>query len=215
MQLEYSYSTPKGVPGGKVDIGFDDVASRQNEEENGVLKFGMAAMTGTYPGTTVKVPASGATRADIEGVVLSHPNTEKDRDGNVIVRKGATVSVMRRGRVWGRISGDCVPVSGKPAYVVTDGDEAGAFASVSTAASAYVKCASTETGAKEVVSDDTASPTAGQVKVSAVTPVVNGYTPAVGDYVVSKQIHGATLDAAFVFGSEADTVNGIAVIEIR
>ena len=215
MQLTYTYETPKGVPGGKVDISFDDVASRRNEEPDGKLRFGMAAQTGTYPGATVKVPVSGAAKADVEGVVLSAPNTEKDREGHVIVHEGATVSVMRHGRVWGRISSDAVPVSGATAYVVVDGDEAGCFTHASAAESVYVECESTDTGAKQVVSDDTESPTSSQIKVSAVTPVQNGYVPAEGDYVASKQIHGATLDAGFTFGSEADTDNGIAVIEIR
>ena len=205
-QLKYSYDTPKGVPGGKVDISFDNVDTRTNEEADGVLKYGMAVQTGTYPGTTVKVPTSGATKSAIEGVALSLPNTEQDMQGNVVVRNGATIGVMRWGKVWGRLASDAAPVSGQTAYVVVDGEEA---------ASVYVKCASTDSGAKEVVADDTASPTSSQIKVAAVTPVQNGYSPAVGDYVLSKQIHGATLDAGIVFGNQTDADNGIAIVEIR
>ena len=214
-QLKYSYDTPKGVPGGKVDISFDNVDTRTNEEADGVLKYGMAVQTGTYPGTTVKVPTSGATKSAIEGVALSLPNTEQDMQGNVVVRNGATIGVMRWGKVWGRLASDAVPVSGQTAYVVVDGEEAGSFTSASEAASVYVKCASTDSGAKEVVADDTASPTSDQIKVAAVTPVQNGYSPAVGDYVLSKQIHGATLDAGIVFGNQTDADNGIAIVEIR
>lgn len=214
-QLKYSYDTPKGVPGGKVDISFDNVDTRTNEEADGVLKYGMAVQTGTYPGTTVKVPASGATKSAIEGVALSLPNTEQDMQGNVVVRNGATIGVMRRGKVWGRLASDAVPVSGQTAYVVVDGEEAGSFTSASAAASVYVECESTDSGAKEVVADDTASPTSDQIKVSAVTPVQKGYVPAVGDYVLSEQIHGATLDAGIVFGNQTDADNGIAIVEIR
>ena len=58
-QLDYGYSTPKGVTGGKVDIAYDEVITRKNEEADGVLKYGMAAMVGTSKGTGVKVPATG------------------------------------------------------------------------------------------------------------------------------------------------------------
>ncbi len=218
-QLKYSYTTPKGAPGEKFDISFDEVVTRMNQEaEDGVLKFGMAAQTGDVPGVGIKIPVTGATANDIEGIVVRAANTERDMQGRVIVRSGASVGVLRRGKVWGRIASDAQPVYGHTAYVVTDGDESGSFTSASAAASVYIKCASTESGAKEVVTDDTASPTSDQIKLSAVTPVQNGYAPEVGDYVVyvvSKQIHGATLDAGFRFGNAADMENGVAVIEIR
>ena len=215
-QLKYSYNIPKGAPGEKFDISFDEVVTRMNQETNdGVLKFGVAAQTGDAPGVGIKIPVTGAAAKDIEGIVVRSANTERDMQGHVVVRSGASVSVMRRGKIWGRIASDAVPVFGAAAYVVLDGDEAGYFTGASAAASVYIKCASTESGAKEVVADDTASPTSDQIKLSAVTPVQNGYAPEVGDYVISKQIHGATLDAGFIFGNAVDTENGVAVIEIR
>ena len=48
--------------------------------------------------------------------------------------------------------------------------------------------------------------------ISEVKPVVGGYQPAVGDHVLSKQIHGATVDIGAVFGAHSD--NGIAVVEL-
>ena len=75
-QLDYGYSTPKGVAGGKVDIAYDEVITRKNEEADGVLKYGMAAMIGTSKGTGVKVPVTGATADQIEGIVLHAANTE-------------------------------------------------------------------------------------------------------------------------------------------
>ena len=80
-QLNYGYSTPKGVAGGKFDIAYDEVVTRKNEEEDGVLKYGMAAMIGTTKGTGVKVPVSGATAQQIEGIVLRAANTEQDMKG--------------------------------------------------------------------------------------------------------------------------------------
>lgn len=126
-QTTYGYSTPKGVPGGKVDLFHDEVITRMNEAEDGVLKYGMAVMVGTTPGQTVKLPVSGATAKQIEGVLLCHPNTEQDMEGNVIVKKGVSVGVMRTGRIWGRLATDVTPTYGEAAYVVVSGDDAGTF----------------------------------------------------------------------------------------
>ncbi len=212
-QLDYNYSTPKGTPGEKFDISFDEVVTRKNQEEDGILKYGMAAQVGDLAGTAVKVPVSGATRAMIEGIVLRAANTEQDRKGHVVVRKNATVGILKKGNVWGRLASDAVPAYGGTAYVVVDGSEAGTFTSASAAASVYEVCEASTQDAKEVVADDTASPNAAQVKLSAVTPVASGYTPKVGDYVISRQVHGATVDIGATFGNASD--GGIAVIELR
>lgn len=212
-QTNYRYETPKGVPGGKVDIAFDEVITRMNEAEDGVLKFGMVAAVGSTPGSNVTIPKTGTTAGQIEGVVLAHPNTEQDRKGKVVVRKNVTVGIMRKGRVWGRLSADAVPAYGTKAYVVVDGEEAGTFTSASEAASAYYSCESGVSGAKEIVADDTASPSSGQIKISEVIPVSSGYEPAAGDYVVLKQIHSATLDIGAVFGNASD--DGIAIICLK
>lgn len=213
-QMNYSFDTPKGVAGGKVDLAYDEVVTRQNEEADGVLKFGMAAAVGTSAGSTVKVPATGTTKAQIEGVVLHAVNTEQDMSGKVVLKKDVSVGIMRKGHVWGRLAGGAVPSYSAAAYVVVDGNDAGCFTHNSAAVSVYEECESTVSGAKEVVADSIESPTASQIKLSAVTPVVSGYTPAVGDYVASKQLHGATLDIGAKFGNTSDTDNGIAVIEL-
>jgi hypothetical protein len=75
----------------------------------------------------------------------------------------------------------------------------------------YEQCESTDTGAKLIVAD-TATPDTGEIKISDVAPVADGYTPKAGDYVKSVQIYGAGLDVGAVFGTAADTDNGIAVI---
>lgn len=130
-QLNYGFDTPKGVPGGKFDLSFDEVATRMNEAEDGVLKYGMAVAVGTTPGTTVKVPVAGTTAAQIDGIVLCHPNTEQDMNGNVVVKKNASLSVMRKGHVWGRLATDVTPTYGVTAYVVVSGADAGTFTTAS------------------------------------------------------------------------------------
>ena len=112
-QLDYSYTTPKGVAGGKYDIAFDEVITRKNEEADGVLKYGMAAMIGTNAGSDVKV--------------LRAANTEQDMNGHVVVKKCASVGIVRKGRVWCRLASDAEPAYGAKAYVVVTGKDAGTF----------------------------------------------------------------------------------------
>ena len=130
-QMNYNYSTPKGVAGSKADITMvDEVVTRMNEEADGTLKYGMVAMVGTTPGHNVKV-ANGATKAQIEGVVLCAANTEQDRDGKVVVRQNSSVGIMRKGHVWGRLANGVTPTYGATAYVVVTGDDAGTFTTAS------------------------------------------------------------------------------------
>lgn len=131
-QMDYGYRTPKGVAGGKFDIAFDEVVTRKNEEKDGVLKYGMAAMVGTTAGTDVKVPATGCTAAQIEGIVLHAANTEQDMKGKVVVPEGASVGILRKGHVWARIASDAVPAYGAKAYVVVTGEDAGTFTHTDT-----------------------------------------------------------------------------------
>lgn len=126
-QLDYGYSTPKGVAGGKYDIAFDEVITRKNEEADGILKYGMAAMVGTKAGSGVKVPATGCTADKIEGIVLRAANTEQDMGGHVVVKSNTSVGIVRKGHVWGRIASDAVPAYGAKAYVVVTGEDAGTF----------------------------------------------------------------------------------------
>ena len=126
-ELDYGYSTPKGVAGGKYDIAFDEVITRKNEEADGVLKYGMAAMVGTNAGSGVKIPATGCTADKIEGIVLRAANTEQDMGGHVVVKQNASVGILRRGHVWVRPASDAVPAYGAKAYVVVGGDDAGTF----------------------------------------------------------------------------------------
>jgi len=126
-QLDYGYSTPKAVPGAKVDLVHDEVVARINEAEDKAVKYGMAVAVGTSAGHAVTVPTEGTTADKIEGVVVCHPNTEHDLNGDVIVKKGKTLSVMTKGRIWGRLATDVTPVYKAKAYVVVSGADAGTF----------------------------------------------------------------------------------------
>lgn len=126
-QLDYGFSTPKGVAGGKVDLAYDEVVTRQVEDADGVVKFGMAVAIGTSAGATIKKPVEGTTAAQIEGVLLHAANTEQDMNGKVVIKKGTSQGVMRKGHVWGRIASDATPAYGSVAYVVVSGDDAGTF----------------------------------------------------------------------------------------
>lgn len=125
MQANYGYVTQKGIAGGKVDLSFDEVVTRSSED--GKVKFGLAVQVGTTAGKQVKIPATGATKDKIEGVALYEANTEQDMDGNVVLKKGATVSVVKKGKIWARTATSANPVYGKPAYVVLTGEDAGKF----------------------------------------------------------------------------------------
>lgn len=124
-QLNYGYSIPKGIAGGKADLSYDDVVTRSSED--GKVKFGLAVQTGTKAGIGVKLPASGATKDKIEGVAVYAANIEQDMDGNVVLKKGSTISVMRKGKIWARTAANAKPAFGKKAYVVLTGEDAGKF----------------------------------------------------------------------------------------
>lgn len=133
-QMDYNYSTPKGVPGGKVDIAFDEVVTRKNEAEDGVMKYGMAAAVGASAGFGVTVPGADTTAEKIEGIVLCHPNTEQDRNGNVVVRKDVSLGIMKKGHIWGRLAEGVEPSYKEKAYVSVTGDDAGCFTNVADGA---------------------------------------------------------------------------------
>lgn len=70
----------------------------------------------------------------------------------------------------------------------------------------YVRVDSDAEGAKEVVADSTASPTASQIKLGSVTPWAEGYTPKVGDYVVKNAaVKAGTFYTCPIIKLNADT----------
>lgn len=124
-QMDYGYDIRKGVPGGKVDLTYDKVVTRRNEEADGKMVYGVAVTPGTNKGVDVKLPASSTD--PIEGVTIALPNTEQDKDGKVVVTAGRSLSIMQKGHIWGRLATGATPSYGEKAYVVDSGDEAGYF----------------------------------------------------------------------------------------
>lgn len=128
MQKSYSYTTPKGVAGGLMDLSPYSVDSRINgETEPGVLRFGMGVVQGTTPGTNVALPAAATTADKFEGLLLTGFTQEMDSAGEVTIRPKQTVGVLRYGKAWARVSKDAAVSYGDKLYLITSGDEAGLF----------------------------------------------------------------------------------------
>ena len=125
VQTSYNFATPKGVAGGLYDLSPYAVDSRRNEADDGVLKFGMGVVVGTTAGNQVKVPA--ATSDKFEGVALNGFSSELDMDGKLTLKKGATVGVLRKGRVWARIKAGVTVAYGNDVYLIANGANAGLF----------------------------------------------------------------------------------------
>lgn len=123
-QTRYGYSTPMGHAGGIVDLAPYAIDSFITEAEG--VKFGMGVVKGTNPGHTVAIP-DGSTAADFEGITVNNRTTEYDMDGKLHVRKGASVGVMRYGRIYGRVATGVEPAYGDTVYMIVSGEEAGCF----------------------------------------------------------------------------------------
>lgn len=132
VQTTYKYSTPLGQPGGLYDMSWHEIDSFANENNDGVMKFGMGVVRGTSAGKTVKVPVSASTAGQFEGVVVYKPASENTLTGGPVMKKNCTVGVMRYGRIYGLVAADEEPTYGDPVYLVVAGDDAGCFAKTST-----------------------------------------------------------------------------------
>lgn len=121
-QLDYKYTTPSGVPGGKADLSNTVVVSRHVADEDGKLKCGMAVKRGSEKGKTIVLEGT-----DFEGVLLNGGITEMDMKGELHILKGATVNVVTKGKVWVRLAENAKPKYGLPAYVVATGKDIGYF----------------------------------------------------------------------------------------
>ena len=132
VQTTYKYSTPLGQPGGLVDMSWHEIDSFHNENEDGVMKFGMGVVRGTTAGKQVKVPVAASTSATFEGVVVNKPASENQMfDGGPQIRNKATVGVMRYGRIYGLLATGITPAYGDAVYLVKSGDDAGCFTNAS------------------------------------------------------------------------------------
>ena len=126
-QLKYGFSTVIGAAGGIVDIAPYAIDTFQNEEDTGKLLFGVGVVKGSAPGDKVALPTAAATAAKFEGIVTNDRTTEYDLEGELSSRKGASVGVMRYGRVYARVAEDVTIAYGDPVNLITSGDETGWF----------------------------------------------------------------------------------------
>lgn len=126
-QTRYGYKTPIGAAGGIVDIAPYAIDTFLNEEETGKMKFGYGVVQGSKPGTNITIPKEGATAAKFDGITVNNRTTEYDVEGNLSLRKGASVGVMRYGRVYARVANGVEPSYGETAHLVISGDDAGCF----------------------------------------------------------------------------------------
>lgn len=133
MQTSYSYTTPKGVAGGLMDLSPYSVDSRINGETTlGALKFGMGVVQGATPGTNVKLPTSASTADKFEGLLLTGFVQEMDAEGGVAVKPKQTVGVLRYGKAWARVPKNTTAAYGDKLYLITSGNNAGMFTNVAT-----------------------------------------------------------------------------------
>lgn len=126
VQTSYTNATPRGIAGGLYDLSNHMVDSRRYND-TARLQFGTGVMIGENPGEDVAKPKAASTAADFEGIVMNGGTTEQTMTGEVYVMAGQTVSVMRYGRIWVRISPEAHPAYGKDAFLVTDGEQKGKF----------------------------------------------------------------------------------------
>lgn len=126
-QMSYSQKMSYGVAGGLYDLSHHVVDSRTNEADDDVLRFGFGVVEGSVTGVTVALPASDATKAKFEGVVVNSHAHEENYYGDVKIRNNETVGVMKDGRIFVRIAEDVEPKYGDAVYLITDGTYAGYF----------------------------------------------------------------------------------------
>ena len=127
VQTRYGYSSPIGAAGGIVDLAPYAIDAFLNEEDTGKMQFGMGVVTGSKKGTGIKLPVKASTAANFEGVTTNRRTTEYDVEGDLKLRKAATIGVMRYGRIYVRVAAGVKPGYGDSLYLITEGDEAGCF----------------------------------------------------------------------------------------
>ncbi|MCD8285805.1 MAG: hypothetical protein LUD50_01070 [Clostridia bacterium] len=126
-QTSYGFKTVSAVAGGIYDLSVYVIDAFANEEDTGVMQFGVGVVAGTDPGKTIALPTSDSTADDFRGVTVNGLTTEHDLAGMTYIRNTASIGVMNRGRVWVRVPENTEVAIGDSAYVVTDEDNAGYF----------------------------------------------------------------------------------------
>lgn len=127
VQTTYGFATGKGIAGGIYDMYHYPIDSRFNEEENGVLRFGMGVVRGSLPGSNVALPTSASKAADFEGVIVNGFTNQHDLEGVVSIMNNQNIGVMRKGRIWVALAEDAEPKYGDVVHLIVSGDDAGRF----------------------------------------------------------------------------------------
>lgn len=126
-QTRYGYSSPIGAAGGIVDLAPYAIDTFLNEEDTGNMQFGMGVVTGAKKGIGIKLPVKASTAANFEGVTTNRRTTEYDVEGDLKLRKAASIGVMRYGRIYVRVAAGVKPGYGDSLYLIAEGKEAGCF----------------------------------------------------------------------------------------
>ena len=126
VQTTYNWTTGRGIAGGLVDLTPHIIDTFANQEENGVLKPGMAVMAGSVAGQTIKIFKTGGTPV-FYGVATNNRTTEYDLDGKIRILKGAAVGVLHWGRIYVQVASGVTPSYGEGLFVIGAGDDAGKF----------------------------------------------------------------------------------------
>ena len=114
-QTTYTFATKIGFPGGIVDIEPHAIDTYLNEEDNGVMLYGIAVVRGT-DAKQCKIPES--TPCDFLGVTVNNLTTEHNLTGELLIKKNAAIGVMSYGKVYARLDSDAVVNAGDPAYFI-------------------------------------------------------------------------------------------------
>ena len=128
-QLSYKYFTVKGAPGGIYDLAPYAIDTFINEAATGVMQFGIGVVQGANVGKGIAFPDSNASNATFEGITTNNRTTERDLEGDLYIRNGAPIGVMRYGRIYVHCDSNAAPAYGDALYMVKD---TGKFTSNST-----------------------------------------------------------------------------------
>ena len=125
VQRDYGYNQPLGLPGGIFDLSVKDIVTRVTDPGVSV-KPGMGMVKGASAGETVKLPVTGSTAADFEGIfVHGSKQLEHNMAGVVGTEGGDTVGLMKKGRIWALIADTATTTYGRAAALILSGDNVG------------------------------------------------------------------------------------------
>lgn len=135
VQTSYNYGIPKGIAGGLYDI---TCYENNTFITPGGIPFGYGVVKGANPGTDIVLPDTESKAEDFEGVVQNGFTTMQDMKGNAVPEAGQSVGVLRTGKIWAAVGAKAEAAYDKPAYLITDGEEAGRFTTEEDTASTKI-----------------------------------------------------------------------------